>query len=135
MIRYMLNTNVCIGAIKGNPPMVQERLIVIPPSDVAISQIVLCELEFGVCHSRNQERNRAELVLFLKYIQVLDWSTEQTDAAAEVRCELARLGQPIGAYDTLIAAHARSINATLVTHNTREFSRVSGLTIEDWETP
>jgi tRNA(fMet)-specific endonuclease VapC len=134
-MQYMLDTNACIGAINGSPAVVRERLLQVSPSDVAISQIVLYELEFGVCRSRNQERNRAELTLFLKYVLVLDWSAEQTGAAADIRCELTRLGRPIGAYDTLIAAHARSIAAILVTHSTREFSRVPGLNIDDWELP
>ena len=55
------------------------------------------------------------------------------EEAAQIRCELVRKGQPIGHYDTLIAAHARSLNATLITHNTREFGRVDGLQTEDWE--
>jgi predicted nucleic acid-binding protein len=70
---------------------------------------------------------------FLKYIQVLDWSEEQSQEAALVRCQLMQLGQPIGHYDTLIAAHARSLKATLVAHNVREFERVQGLLLEDWE--
>lgn len=87
----------------------------------------------GVCRSQHQQRNRDNLNQFLKYIQVLDWSTEQSQEAALVRCELMQLGQPIGHYDTLIAAHARFLKATLVTHYIREFERVSGLLLEDWE--
>ncbi|MBM4202273.1 MAG: type II toxin-antitoxin system VapC family toxin, partial [Gammaproteobacteria bacterium] len=93
------------------------------------------ELEFGVCNSQQQQRNRANLTHFLKYVQVLDWSDEQSIEAAEIRCALARKGQPIGHYDILIAAHARSLGAVLVTHNTHEFGRVEGLQLEDWELP
>lgn len=135
MIRYMLDTNACIGVINGNPPGVRGRLLGIPPGEVAISQIVRYELEFGVCNSRHQQKNRANLTHLLKYIQVLDWSDEQSLDAAEVRCALARKGQPIGHYDILIAAHARSLGAILVTHNIREFGRVDGLQLEDWEFP
>ncbi|HPE59512.1 MAG: PIN domain-containing protein [Thiothrix sp.] len=92
------------------------------------------ELEYGACRSQHQQQNRAKLDAFLKYIQVLDWSTEQAREAALLRCELMQAGQPIGLHDTLIAAHARSLQATLVTHNGREFGRVAGLTVEDWET-
>lgn len=129
----MLDTNACIGVINSNPPEVRSRLLTTSPGELAISEIVRYELEFGVCHSRYQEKNRANLTHFLKYIQVLDWSAEQSVEAAEVRCALARKGQPIGHYDILIAAHARSIGAILVTHNTREFGRVDGLQLEDWE--
>ncbi|MBK1720475.1 hypothetical protein CKO27_23135 [Thiocystis violacea] len=66
-------------------------------------------------------------------MQVLDWRDAQSIEAAKIRCELTRKGQPIGHYDTLIAAHARSLNAILITHNTREFARVEGLQLEDWE--
>jgi tRNA(fMet)-specific endonuclease VapC len=133
MIRYMLDTNACIGVINNHPPALRERLLQIPAASVAMSQIVLYELEFGVCRSRQQENNRSNLSHFLKYVQVLDWRDAQSIEAAQIRCELARKGQPIGHYDTLIAAHARSLNAILITHNTREFERVDGLQLEDWE--
>ena len=130
---YMLDTNACIGIINNKPITLRQKLLQIAVEDVAISQIVLYELEYGVCRSQHQQCNRDNLNQFLKYIQVLDWSTEQSQEAALVRCELMQLGQPIGHYDTLIAAHARSLKATLVTHNTREFEKVQGLLLQDWE--
>jgi tRNA(fMet)-specific endonuclease VapC len=133
MTRYMLDTNACIGVINNNPAALRQRLQQLAPADVAISQIVYYELAFGVCNSSQPQRNRANLMHFLKYIQVLDWGMAQSEEAAQLRCELVRVGQPIGYYDTLIAAHARSLNAILITHNTREFGRVTGLQIEDWE--
>lgn len=130
---YMLDTNACIGIINNKPITLRQKLLQIAVEDVAISQIVLYELEYGVGRSQHQQRNRDNLNQFLKYIQVLDWSTEQSQEAALVRCELMQLGQPIGHYDTLIAAHARSLKATLVTQNTREFEKVQGLLLQDWE--
>lgn len=130
---YMLDTNACISIINNKPITLRQKLLQIAVEDVAISQIVLYELEYGVCRSQHQQRNRDNLNQFLKYIQVLDWSTEQSQEAALVRCELMQLGQPIGHYDTLIAAHARSLKATLVTHNTREFEKVQGLLLQDWK--
>ena len=130
---YILDTNACIGIINNKPITLRQKLLQIAVEDVAISQIVLYELEYGICRSQHQQRNRDNLNQFLKYIQVLDWSTEQSQEAALVRCELMQLGQPIGHYDTLIAAHARSLKATLVTHNTREFEKVQGLLLQDWE--
>ena len=130
---YMLDTNACIGIINNKPITLRQKLLQIAVEDVAISQIVLYELEYGVGRSQHQQRNRDNLNQFLKYIQVLDWSTEQSQEAALVRCELMQLGQPIGHYDTLIAAHARSLKATLVTHNTREFEKVQGLLLQDWK--
>jgi tRNA(fMet)-specific endonuclease VapC len=135
MIRYMPDTNACIGIINDKPPALRGRLLQIAPAEVAISQIVYHELAFGVCNSGQPQRNRANLMHFLKYVQVLDWQMAQSEEAAQLRCELVHKGQPIGPYDTLIAAHARSLHATLVSHNTREFGRVDGLQVEDWELP
>ncbi len=131
----MLDTNACIGVINGRPRALRQHLLQIPPAEIAISQIVRYELEFGVCHSQQPQRNYANLMHFLRYVQVLDWGAEQSIEAGQIRCELARIGQPIGHYDTLIAAHARSRKVTLITHNTREFGRVAGLQVADWELP
>ena len=132
MIRWLLDTNTCIAVINQNPPRVRQRLLQIAPIEVAISEIVRYELAFGVCNSQRSEQNQANLTHFLRYVQVLDWGEAQSVTAAQIRCELARKGAPIGHYDTLIAAHARSLDVVLVTHNTREFGRVDGLRIEDW---
>ena len=129
----MLDTNACIGIINNKPAQLRQKLFQVAVEQVAISQMVLYELEYGICRSQHQQRNRDNLNNFLKYIQVLDWGEEQSQEAALVRCELMPLGQPIGHYDTLIAAHARSLKATQVTHNVREFERVQGLLLEDWE--
>ena len=135
MIRYMLDTNACIAVINSRPPAVRIRLLELDPIEVAVSEIVRYELAFGVCNSSMPERNQANLTHFLRYVQVLEWTEAQSVAAAQIRCDLAREGRPIGHYDTLIAAHARSLDACLVTNNTREFSRVTGLQIEDWTLP
>jgi tRNA(fMet)-specific endonuclease VapC len=133
MIHFMLDTNACIGVINGKPPALRQRLQQIDPMEVAISEIVRYELAFGVCNSKQPEKNQANLTHFLRYVQVLEWGKEQSVEAAQIRCELGRAGQPIGHYDTLIAAHARSLRATLVTHNTREMGRITGLQVQDWE--
>jgi len=135
MIRYMLDTNACIGIINERPPALRARLLQVNPAEVAISQIVHYELAFGVCHSGQPQRNRANLTHFLRYVQALDWGGEQAAQAAAIRCDLQHRGCPIGPYDLLIAGHARSLQAILVTHNTAEFGRVAGLQIEDWELP
>jgi len=132
MIRFLLDTNACIGAINGDPPSVRARLLTKDPAAVAISRVVHYQLLFGVCRSSRPDSNMEELKHFLKYVQVLDWGEEQAVEAARIRAGLARKGQPIGPYGTLIAGHARSIDATLVTHNTSEFARVDSLRVEDW---
>lgn len=132
MIQWMLDTNMCIAIINQKPPQVRQRLLQIAPAAVAVSEIVHYELAFGVCNSQQPEQNQRNLTHFLRYVQVLAWGEAQSVAAAQIRCELARQGTPIGHYDTLIAAHARSLDVVLVTHNTREFGRVDALHIEDW---
>ena len=129
----MLDTNACIGIINGIPAILRKRLMQLRPKQISISQIVQYELEFGVCNSQQKRKNKENLTQFLKYVQVLSWRTEQSIEAAKIRCELTKTGQLIGHYDTLIAAHARSLDYCIVTHNIREFERVDGLRIEDWE--
>ena len=132
-MHYMLDTNACIGIIKGKPANLRKNMMRHVPTDMAISQMVYYELRYGVCHSRQPQRNQANLEQFLRYIQILDWHKQQSIEAADIRCELACKGAPIGHYDILIAAHARSLKLTLITHNVREFQRVDGLSFEDWE--
>ncbi|MBF0602201.1 MAG: type II toxin-antitoxin system VapC family toxin [Nitrospirae bacterium] len=133
MIHYLLDTNACIGIIKGAPILLRQRLLEITPGEVAISQIVHYELMVGVCRSSRLEQNRANLKHFLSYIQPLDFGEDQAAIAAKIRCSLLAKGQPIGPLDTLIAAHALSLNSILITHNVSEFQRVDGLQLEDWE--
>jgi tRNA(fMet)-specific endonuclease VapC len=129
----MLDTNACISAMRRRSPGILTRLRSLAPADVAISEIVRFELEYGVCHSQHPEQNRSQLGHFLRYIETLDWGEMQAREAAEIRCELARSGEIIGSYDVLIAAHARSLSVPLVTRNVRELGCVSGLLVEDWE--
>jgi tRNA(fMet)-specific endonuclease VapC len=99
---------------------------------IAISSITLAELEFGVSNSKAYERNRNALFAFATLIDVLPFDIPASSEYGKVRASLEKKGTPIGALDTLIAAHAKSLDLTLVTNNTHEFRRVSGLSIEDW---
>lgn len=80
MIRYMLDTNACIGVINQRPPALRARLLQVDPAEVAISQIVHYELAYEVCASSQPQRNQANLTHFLRYVQVLDWGEEQATA-------------------------------------------------------
>jgi tRNA(fMet)-specific endonuclease VapC len=102
---------------------------------LAVSSIVLFELRYGIARSDRQARNADLLDALLEGgIASLPFDSEDAIGAGELRVELERAGQPIGPYDLLIAAQALRHNATLVTANTAEFSRVPGLSIEDWTT-
>lgn len=128
----MLDTDVCIYLIKNSRPAVLKTLLAKEPAQLFLSSIVVAELYSGVYKSRRVENNLTALLLFLKDFTILAFDQKASEACGRVRAELEAKGQPIGPYDTQVAAHALSANKVLVTHNTREFSRVPELAIEDW---
>jgi len=127
----MLDTNVLIAALKGQPE-VRQRLETVPASGIRLSAIVLGELEFGAEKSKHSERNRARLAALTRRLPLVGIDYATTRHYGQVRALLERQGTPIGANDTWIAAQALAIEATLVTDNEREFSRVLGLVLENW---
>jgi tRNA(fMet)-specific endonuclease VapC len=131
-MRYLLDTNICIYIIRQKPPQVLAHFEYLEPSEVGISSITVAELEYGVVKSQQQERNQNALRQFLLTLEIVDFDAQAATIYGEVRSALERQGQPIGAMDLLIAAHALSINTTLVTNNSREFNRVPGLKLENW---
>ena len=132
MPRLMLDTDICIHAIKRSAPEVRRRLDATRPENVAISSIVAAELWTGVMKSRERQRNQQALRDFLVFVEVLDWPVEVARVYGELMAELEAKGRPIGAMDMLIAAHALYERATLVTRNRDEFTRVHGLNVESW---
>ena len=120
-----------IAALKGDSA-VRERLESLPLSTMRLSAIVLGELEFGAEKSAHGERNRARLATLAERLPLVGIDYDTTRHYAQTRTRLERQGTPIGANDTWIAAQALAINATLVTDNEREFSRVPGLSLENW---
>jgi tRNA(fMet)-specific endonuclease VapC len=133
MPRLMLDTNICIHAIKRNEPEIVRRLERTRPQDVVISCIVAAELWTGVVKSRERQRNEQALNEFLAFVEVLDWPGEAARVYGEIRAALEAKGRPIGAMDLLIAAHAIHERATLVTRNADEFTRVGSLKTESWK--
>jgi tRNA(fMet)-specific endonuclease VapC len=132
LIHYLLDTNICISLIKNHPPAVLEKFKQHQPQDVAISIITLFELEYRVEKSQQQQRARKALAQFLLPLNILDMDRTAATEAATIRAQLERKGTPIGPYDILIAGQARSQVMTLVTNNTKEFSSIDGLTLENW---
>ena len=100
--------------------------------EVGLSTITLAELQYGVTKSQAPERNREALEAFILLLEVVTFDVAAAAAYGPIRAELERQGTPIGAIDLLIAAHALSLRVTLVTNNTREFIRVTGLRVENW---
>jgi len=130
-MKYMLDTNMCIFIMKKAPKVVAQ-FHYFQQSGIAISSITLAELEYGVAKSQSYERNKNTLLAFSTLVNILIFDVPSSAEYGRVRATLEKNGTPIGILDTLIAAHAKSLNLTLVTNNTREFQRVEGLAIEDW---
>ncbi|MCI0184662.1 type II toxin-antitoxin system tRNA(fMet)-specific endonuclease VapC [Sulfoacidibacillus ferrooxidans] len=129
---YMLDTNICIYLIKRRSDELLERMRVFRTGEIVVSVVTVAELQYGVSKSENKERNQAALESFLLPLEIANFSFEETVVYGNVRAELERRGQTIGPLDTMIAAHALSLDVPLVTNNTREFERVKGLRVEDW---
>jgi len=128
----LLDTNICIYIIKRKPDEVLEHFQKYHPGDIGISSITLAELQYGVAKSQAQKRNVEALSEFLIPIEVLPFSESATQAYGSIRALLEQQKKIIGSMDLLIAAHAISLDAVLVTNNVKEFERVPGLKIENW---
>lgn len=131
MLKYMLDTNICIFIIKHKPPHVRETLN--QHSDqLCISTVTLMELVYGAEKSASPEKNLSVVEGFAARLEVLEYDSSAAYHSGQLRSELAKAGTPIGPFDQMIAGHARSKGLILVTNNLREFNRVPGLRVEDW---
>ena len=128
---YMLDTNTCIYIINQRPPQVRAHFEGLRYGAVVVSSITGAELAFGVAKS-GSPRNQDALEKFLAPLEVLPFDSEAMYAYGALRARLQASGQPIGALDTLIAAHALAVGATLVTNKLAEFDRVPRLACENW---
>lgn len=131
-MKYMLDTNICIALIRYTPPALLDKIQSLPIGDVGLSSITVAELAYGAQKSRHVAQNQQALARFLLPLLIADFDYDAALAYGEIRAHLERQGTPIGSLDTLIGAHAVSLGVTLVTNNTREFSRIPVLTVEDW---
>ena len=133
-MRYMLDTNICIYAIRNRPALVVATLRARAGAGIGVSSITAAELYFGVVKS-GSSRNLQALQRFLAPLEIADFDLAAAMVYGRVRDKLERAGKPIGPLDTQIAAHALALGVTLVSNNTREFARVSGLSLENWAEP
>ncbi len=129
---YLLDTNICIYIIKRRPDKVLQKFEVLSLGSVAVSSITLAELHYGIMKSSDPEKNQGALDKFLTPLEIIDFDYFATLEYGKIRAELEKNGTPIGPLDTLIAAHAKSLNLTLVTNNEKEFQRIPELKIENW---
>ena len=128
---YALDTNTVIYFFK-NKGNVARHLFSLPPYEIALPSVVLYELEVGIAKSASPEKRRIQLNDLLTVVRVLPFTENEAAITAKVRAILEQAGTPIGPLDVLIAGTALANQATLVTHNTKEFSRIDSLRLEDW---
>ena len=130
MPQYMLDTDTVSFALRGHG-RVATRILEHRPSELSISSITLAELRFGA-EARQSRKLHRLISTFVESVEVLAFDQRAADRFAAVAASLARRGEPIGTFDTLMAAHALSLGLTFVTNNTHHFGRVVGLTTENW---
>lgn len=130
---WLLDTNAWIAYLGNAPSPVKDKVANLPESTILLRDVVKAELIYGAYRSAKVEQNLAKLEILFSLVQSLPFDGRAAREFGEIRAYLARQGTPIGPYDLQIAAIAKANNLTLVTHNTREFSRVAGLALEDWE--
>lgn len=131
-MKYLLDTNICIYIIKQNPQNVLAKFDAIQIGDVAISSVTLAELSYGVEKSQHSQKNRAALEEFILPLELVLFDKEATTCYGKIRTFLEKQGVIIGPLDMMIAAHALSLDAILVTNNIKEFARVPNLKLENW---
>ena len=130
-MKYLLDTNTLIYYFKGLGN-VKERLLVCQPSEIVLSSVVYYELQVGILKSTSPQKRIAQLAILKNQVSWVDFDEKSAEATAQIRVELERIGKPIGSYDVQIAGMAMANDLILVTHNTGEFGRVSGLKLENW---
>ena len=129
----LLDTNICVYIISAKPAAVLARFQQYRLGDIGLCSVVAAELAFGVAKS-GSARNRQALEMFLAPLTILPFDAAAVWAYGDLRADLERRGTPIGSLDTMIAAHALSQQALLITNNTREFAKVPGLQLDNWVT-
>jgi tRNA(fMet)-specific endonuclease VapC len=132
MIRYLLDTNICIYLIKKHPPEILARFQQIKLTQLYIPTITLFELYYGIEKNNSHQRNLNALEHFIEPLTIVYFSIDTAKQAAKIRSDLEKQGKPIGAYDIQIAAMALAFDMVLLTNNTREFERVNNLKLENW---
>ena len=129
---YLIDTNICIYIMNRRPKSVIERFKTFRPWDIGISTVTVSELRYGAAKSARPEENASRLNAFLAPFAILAYDDAAAGAYGDLRALLETQGHPIGPLDMMIAAHALSLDATLVTNNEKEFRRIKNLDVENW---
>ena len=131
MLRYMLDTNICIHVMKHYPPELRDRFNRLA-DHLCMSSITLAELHYGAEKSARRLENLQAIEQFTARLEVMSFSPKAAVLLGQIRAEFERAGRPAGAHAMLIGAHARSEGLTVVTNNMREFERMPGVRAENW---
>ncbi|WP_345855787.1 type II toxin-antitoxin system tRNA(fMet)-specific endonuclease VapC [Shewanella algae] len=131
MLKFLLDTNICIFTIKNKPHYMRTKFEQYQ-GQICISSVCMMELIYGAEKSARADDNLRVVEGFCARLEVLPYDAQAAAHTGQIRAELAKAGTRIGPYDEMIAGHARGLGLTLVTNNTREFKRVSGLRVIDW---
>ena len=131
MLRYLLDTNICIYVLKNHPPALRERFNQYA-EQLCISSVTLAELYYGGEKSARPTQNLTNIEGFVARLECLPFAEKAAAHYGEIRAQLERAGTPIGPYDLMIAGHARSEGLVLVSNDVRDFERVAGLRLENW---
>ncbi|MFW6001620.1 MAG: type II toxin-antitoxin system tRNA(fMet)-specific endonuclease VapC [Halanaerobium sp.] len=131
-MKYMLDTNICIYIIKEKPKKVLDKVQTCNIGDICISMVTFAELQYGVEKSQYKDKNQTALASFLAPIEILPFEQNAAIKYGSIRADLENQGRIIGAYDLMIGAHAIAENLILVTNNTKEFKRITDLSLENW---
>ena len=129
-MKFLLDTDTVSHALRGEGE-VEKRLLDEKPSAVGVSAITVAELRFGA-HKRGSQKLHRAIETFLRSVKEYPFDSRAAQSYGEIAAQLRSTGQPIGVFDTLIAAHALALEVTLVTHNTRHFRQVPELAVVDW---
>ena len=131
-MKYYLDTNIIIYAMKNEYPNIKNHFLRVPSSSIVIPNIVLAEIEYGARKSKNYKKTIDVYNQFTNTFEMAEFSIKAVKEYGNIRKDLEKQGKIIGPNDLIIAAIVKSEDGILVTHNTNEFSRVKGLKIEDW---
>lgn len=129
---YMLDTDMCSYIIRERPIGVLEHFRKLAMEQICISTVTYAELLYGVERSSSKRINRPIIDDFVQHLDVIEWDNAAAEQYGKIRANLEARGKPIGAMDMMIAAHAKSIKAVLVTNNQKHFARIKGLKVENW---
>jgi tRNA(fMet)-specific endonuclease VapC len=129
---YLLDTNICIYAIKNKPISVLEKIKENSKLGIYISSLTIAELEYGIENSNRVEENRVSLIKFLSIFNILSFDDQDAIPYGKLKAKLKKEGTIIGPIDMLLAAQALSKDLILVTNNTKEFERIENLKLENW---